>query len=391
MRALFPLTLLICGACSLKRVLPGTAVLDRAAQSIFENPPPADVQYTAPPRFPSVFPPLQVFGLQYAVDVVLVTQHPDWEMHEYARLDTPKGSFWIAKDANRQGVQTIVSDAPDLNRWLPEIPIPRIQAPVKIDDRSSGAEIDLRLAYTNPAGEPVEVWTRGHMPDHPPAKRNGNTMGHSRDIVAAVLDLERFGSRVRAGVRIGNKPVRLDRLLGLMPFKFLLRQTQAGVAITSFRVTPAEDGFTLTRPASTKEAWPTQATETWKGSSQVASHDNGVCRLSYRFQDGGLTHAQIHQAGVEAPIFELWLTPALPDLRRPFKGTVKSTFRMDVGDQAGHGTGELRASWVGPDTVELALTPTAPSWLADRPMKTRIVYASDGSATVHTIRTDQAP
>jgi hypothetical protein len=59
---------------------------------------------------------------------------------------------------------------------------------------------------------------------------------------------------------------------------------------------------------------------------------------------------------------------------------------MDVGGQRGHGTGKIEARWLDADTVELRLTPTAPDWLVDRPMRTRIVYGPGATATVHTIR-----
>lgn len=385
MRRLVPLLLLGC-SCSLKQVLPGTPVLDQAAQAAFDQPQPSEANYTGPARTDALFLPLQVFGVQYAVDVVLVTQHPDWEMHEYARLDTPQGSIWIAKDAAVGGAQTIVSDATNLSQWLPEIPIPRIEAPVQVIDRSQGAQIDLQISYTNPAGMPVEVWTQGRFPDAAPPKRNGNTMGHSKEIVAAVLDLQRMGANVQAGVRIDGKEVELDRLLGLMPFKFLLRQTQGGVAIASYRVTPQEGGFTLNRPASPDEDWPTQATEHWLQGPDSIAFDNTICDFKGEFSQGELTKILVHQHGIAKPVFTMSFAPALPDLRRPFSGVLSSRFQMDVGDQLGHGTGEITAQWLTPDTVELQLTPTAPEWLTDRPMRTRIVYSADGSVTVHTVR-----
>jgi len=388
MRNLLLTSLLICGGCGLKQVLPGTAVLTSTEQDAFEQQLPADVQYTGEARAGTLFPPLQFFGLQYAVDVVLVSEHPDWEMHEYARLDTPDGSIWVAKDAAKGGAQTIVSDAPNLKQWLPEIPIPRIQSPITVVDESKDERIDLQLSYTNAAGEPVKVWTQGSMPSRPPAKRNGNTMGHSRSIVAAVLDLERFGSNVRAGIQIGDEKARLKRLLGLMPFKFLLRQTQGGVAITSFRVAPAAGGFTLTRPASPDEAWPTHAEEAWQQDGETIHYDNGVCRFKTHFNNGEAHHSQVMQAGVEHPIFQMWFSPALPDLRRPFTGTAESQFRMDIGDQSAHGTGRIHVKWIDADTVQLLLTPTEPDWLTDRPMKTLIRYDPDGSIRVHTVRID---
>ena len=386
MRCLLPLLCLLMNGCGLKQVLPGTAVLGAQDSAAFDHPIPASVVYTGAARSAALFPPLQVFGLQYAVDIVIVTQHDDWEMHEYARLDTPKGNIWIAKDARTGGAQTIVSDAPGLKSWLPEIPIPRIEAPVAVVDRSSGADIDLQISYTNPDGAPVEVRTKGHMPDHPPAKRNGNTMGHSADIVAAVLDLERMGADVTAQMRIGGSDVPVDKLLGLMPFNFLLRQTQGGVAITSFRVDPTADGFTLTRPAAAAEDWPTQSTEHWSQDASSAGFDNGICRFDAHYLAGGLAHVDVRQHGVDEPVFSLRLSPALPDLRRPFTGSATSRFRMDVGGQRGHGTGRIEARWLDADTVQLRLIPTAPDWLVDRPMRTRIVYGAGATATVHTVR-----
>jgi len=253
-----------------------------------------------------------------------------------------------------------------------------------VTDRSEGNQIDLTLRYTNAEGEPVVITTQGRMPRSPPAKRIGNTMGHSRDFVAVVLDLERFGSRVRAKVQIGEKEWRLKRLLGLLPFKFLLRQTQGGTAITSFRAIQTEAGFELQRPAVPEENWPTKSTEQWQFDDGVASYDNGVCQYRYTFVAGGLSHAQVVQAGLSVPTFQLWLSPALPDLRRPFDGTVSAHFRMDVGDQTSHGTGEIQATWIDQQTVQLEILPTAPDWLADRPQVTLIHYAEDGSVTVRT-------
>jgi hypothetical protein len=386
MRCLVPLMFAALSACSLKQVLPGTAVLSPEASAPFDQPAPSQAEYTGPARTPLLFPPLQAFGLQYAVDVVLVTEHPEWEMHEYARLDTPQGSFWIAKDAATGGTQTIVSDVPDLKAWLPEIPIPRIQAPVTVQDHSSGARIDLNIAYTNPAGEPVEVWTKGRFPSAAPPKRNGNTMGHSQSIVAAVLDLQRMGGKVQAGVRINGEDAKLTRLLGLMPFKFLLQQTQGGLAIASYRVSPADSGFTLTRPASPQEDWPTQASESWAQAATTARHDNGICAFDLSFIEGGLSKIVVSQHGIQTPVFTFLVSPALPDIRRPFTGSITSTFRMDVGDQRGHGTGDVTVRWTSEDTVQIQMKPTAPHWLTDRPMTTQITFDPDGTATVHTVR-----
>ena len=81
------------------------------------------------------------------------------------------------------------------------------------------------------------------------------------------------------------------------------------------------------------------------------------------------------------------LTPAgLTRSASPFTETVRSNFVMAVNGQAGHGTGEVTASWVGPGHAEVIITPTAPHWLADRPMRSTIILRDDGSVDVQTER-----
>ena len=167
---------------------------------------------------------------------------------------------------------------------------------------------------------------------------------------------------------------------------FLLRQTQAGIAVASFRQTPDGDGFLLDRPIPGAEAWPTAGRERWTWDGQVAQSSNDVLRYTYRFVEGGLASVTVHQVGHSSPSFELSLQPALPDLRRPFAETVRSDFVMAVNGQAGHGTGEIAAKWIGPGHAEVTITPTAPHWLADRPLRSTIILRDDGSVDVQTER-----
>jgi hypothetical protein len=160
------------------------------------------------------------------------------------------------------------------------------------------------------------------------------------------------------------------------------------VAITSYRIEEAQTGFTLTRPAAAGEEWPTQGVESWTQTEQSTHFDNGFCRFDATYVAGGLAGIEVTQHGIEEPVFRLSLSPALPDLRRPFTGTATSRFMMDVGEETGHGTGEIHAQWTQPDTLELRLSPSAPDWLVDRPMRTTIIYRPDGSTTVRTTRTD---
>ena len=369
--------------CSLKTVLPGTAVMNAHEVTQHEAIKPSGVAYTGEPRTPFPIFALQPFGLQYAVDVVIVSDHSDWSMHEYARLDTPQGSFWIAKDSDPSGRQTIVADIPNLTSWLPEIPAPRFERPVSVDDRSSGDDIDVCLKYDNPKGQIVRACASGTMPKRPPPKRNGNTMGHSRDVVAAVLDIDRFRLfNTKGSIQIDEENTRVDRVLGLVPFRSLLRQTQAGLATANFRISGDEQGFTLTRPSPLRPEWPTHGSETWDFTSSTATYDNGIVAFSHHFSNRELTKMTVQQHGVPNQTFELVIHPALPDLSRPFSGLAQSTFVMNVNGQRGHGTGVITAQWTADNTVTVSMRPTAPSWLTDRPMVSTVQYNDNGSVDV---------
>lgn len=376
---------MLCCGCGLKSLLPGTPVLSKAELASFETLQPSSAAYTTGPNVPFPILPLQGFGLQYAADIVYVSEHPDWDMHEYARLDTPKGSVWIAKDSDMAGQQTIVSDLPNLKSWLPEIPAPRVESNIELTDRSHEADIDISMNYTNPAGDAVQIHAQGKMPKKPPSKRNGNTMGHSRDVVAAVLDIERFGSKIDGTMEIAGEPQKFTKVLGIKRFRFLLQQTQSGIAVTNFRQSASATGFSLIRPSPADPIWPTHGTETWTVDGNTASWDNGICEYQSTFNNGGLQQVQVRQHGLNTPTFTLYIEPALPDLRRQFEGTIRSQFRMDVNGQKGHGRGHIDASWSN-GAAQITIIPTEPRWLADRPMQTVITHQDDGSVDVRTKR-----
>lgn len=304
----------------------------------------------------------------------------------------------MAKDARPDGVQSIVAQAPALDSLIAEVPVPRHERSLQVEDRSDGRRVDVRLAYVNADGEPVEVEVIGRMPQRPPRRRNGSTMGHSRQAVQAVLDLERFGTAGRARVHIDGRRVRLERALGLVAMRFLLQQAQGGIAVASFRQEPAPGGFTLVRPAGRQEldpatgqpGWPTSRVESWAVQDGEASWSDAATAHRYRFVHGGLASAEVRQAGRHDPVFALHIDPALPDLRRPWDGVARSGYRMDVNGQIGHGIGEISARWTDDDTVELRIRPTTPWWVADRPMQTTVVYEAD-AVVVQTVRVETAP
>lgn len=384
----------VLSGCGLRNVLPGPPVVVGAERKAYDLFQPASVSYTQPaPIGPAVIP-LQVWGLRYALDVVLETEHPDWIMHEYARIDIPDPTtgltspIWVAKDASTDFVQTITAGVADIRSWVPEIPVPRNAGAVTVTDLSEGAVADLRFQYTNPRGEAVDAHYRGAIPTQPAKPRNGNTMGHSRPSMAALLDIHLYSPGGDAEVTIGGVPQKIKKLLGLYPMKFLLAQTQGGIAVTDFVQSAADElgGFTLTRPGP-GASWPTDAVESWvDGGEGWVVRAGPVTTLRYHFVAGELDQVEVNQVGVSFPVTRVLFQPAVPDLRRRFAGAATSRFVVDIAGQEGHGVGHVVARWEGDDAV-LDMIPDEPRWFADRPMQTRVVALPGGGSHVTTRRT----
>jgi hypothetical protein len=330
---------------------------------------------------------VQVWGLRYALDLVLVSDSPDWVMHEYARIDLPSGPIWLAKDAGTNREQTITADIPDIEQWVPEAPVGRVRGKLEVRDTSTATATQLQLAYINPLGQPVEVLYEGPTPTAPSNPRNGNTMGHSRRTVAALLDLYLFRIGGNAAISIDGVQRRLHRLVGLVPEAYLLAQVQGGFAVADYCQSPAEGGFTLRRPC-TADTWPTRSEEAWAvGEDGWVERPGGPTSLRYHFTDGELDRAVSLQDGAPEPLVTVSFSPRLPDLRRPFAGESSSDFVVDINGQEGHGVGCLRTRWLAEDTAHIELVPTEPRWFADRPMS-GTVRLVDGAAIVTTERAE---
>jgi hypothetical protein len=387
-----PMFLSSCAA--LHRLLPqGPALSARERQPWSSPVSPSGVRYTGEPLVAFPVLPVQLWGLHYAIDLVLVSDHPDWTMHEYARIDLPDRSLWLIKDADVDGDQSVVADLDDIQSWLPEIPVPRVAAPVAVRDASDAGRVDLQLEGQTPTGQAVQLSYRGKRPQRPPGKRNGSTMEHSRRAVAAVLDL---AGQVHGGdvaLSIDGQPRRIQRLFGIYPMKFVLDQYQAGFAVASFTQRPAAGGFKLVRPAPGVD-WPTHSHEAWSDDGRWLHRYDPIVNLHYDLpptQDmEGRELRELHggtveQVGHELPVLQLRLDRALPDLRRPFEGHAISTFVLDINGQQAHGTGTIEAWWT-PDGPVVEVRPTAPWWLAERPMRTEIRYGEEGQVEVSIAR-----
>ncbi len=378
------------------RLLPtGPVLADERLQQFTDHPPPSGVDYTSPPLVEFPVLPVQIWGLHYNLDLVLVSNHPDWTMHEYARVDTPDGPLWLAKDADNDGVQRVVADLPEIDTWLPEIPVPRKMGDLQVDDSSTTTRARLEIRYENTDGEAVEVHFTGRIPRKAPNLRNGSTMEHSRQAVAAVLDLAGQTHGGKARISIGGQAWRVQRLLGLYRMQFVLDQVQGGFAVASMVQTPAQDGFTLRRPIP-GDSWPTASNESWVDDGTTVSRTGQLVSLIYTFPplDGvrELAGAGVRQVGEDEPIFTLQLDRRLPDLRRRFDAVATSRFIMNIHGQRAHGTGLMRAWWEADGPV-VEVLPESPWWLANRPMRSRIIFETDPetnetSVLVRTVRID---
>lgn len=412
---------LLLPACGLKEMLPQGPAVDAVERAAFaESPSGAAYSGESLTAFPVL--PVIVWGAAYDLDLVLVSRHPEWNMHEYARLNTPRGPVWLAKDARESTMaQSIVADIPDIDGWYPELPIARKASPVEVEDRSTADWLDLILRYENIDGEAVEVTYAGKPPTARQKKRNGSTMGHSRDAMLAVLDLPLRDFGRRATVRIGGEPVPIKRLLGLVPFQMALVQTQGGLASGDLRIEPAwEEGLAseasafatpeesaaanpaqlpgldfdtlhiMPSGALTRAAWEVDESDTHLEARQTSP----MRTLAYRFRKGErgsreLVEAWVQQYGYDQASTHIAFAPALPDLGHRFHGEVESRFVIDIQGQEGHAVGRVVSRW-GEEGPEVRVIPEAPWWTADRPLTGRFMLAEDGGVDV-TIRVDREP
>ncbi|MCB9666434.1 MAG: hypothetical protein H6732_20150 [Alphaproteobacteria bacterium] len=342
---------------------------------------PSGVTYVAAPGTAHPVMPLQVFAAAYDLDLVLVDDHPDWDMHELARMVTPDGPVWLCKDSAVDTLdQQIAADLEDVDRWLPEVPLRRHRSPVTVDDRSTPAGLDLSLAYTNPAGERVEIRYRGPHPKGPLRKRNSSTMGHSARAVLAALDVSAQALARSAEVRIDGEVRPLRRIACLVPFAVALVQVQAGLSTGRWR--QEEDGPGV---RTVHDLHGLDVAQAWTVASSAEGvdlvQDHPVRQLRHRFARHGdhleLARVEVGNHGHDAPVGVLHLAPHLPDARVPFEGTFEGRWLLDVGGQPAHAVGRVTARWAE-GALHLGLRPEAPRWTLDRPLDAVVRPSGDG-------------
>lgn len=360
-------------ACkSVKILLPKGPVLSKIERQKIEKNKKLEISYTkeSSSEFPLI--PFQVWAATYDLDIVIVSDNPKWNMHELARLQTPKGPVWIMKDAlNSTMEQSIVADIDDVESWLPEIPVKRKFYPVKVKDSSSAKMLNLDFEYENMAGEICKIHYEGPFPTKKQPKRNGSTMGHSKSQLIAVLDLPVRNFAKKANIYFDGKAAKIKKILGMVPFQMALKQTQAGISIGKLEQYKFADKI-LTKHLDKKieivQEWILQK----RDEAVILSQDNELRTINYQYN---ILH-ELEKAYVDIKIpqhraFEISFYPALPDFGRTFNGTCESIFIMDVNGQKSHAMGKI-ISECTESGVKISIEPLKPWWVNDRPMKSEI-------------------
>jgi hypothetical protein len=377
-RASLGAVLFLSACAGLKNYIPAGPPLSEAARTAWLGTPAAPTG-----QGPSVgvpVPPLQLFAVHYDADIVIEPVHPTWQMHELARVSVDGRSVWMAKDSDHDGVQTVTADLPDLDTWMPEVPVPRRQGEVQVEETSTPSTLDVDIAWPTSEGQRAAVSFHATPPARDERKRNTSTFNHSQQAASVVLDVRRKAlGGVKATVSYDGAPHRIRRVLGLVPVKALLVQTQGGVAAASFAARPGDGVLQLERPFP-GEPWPTRATESWSWSGEAGSGTLSWSAFGAThvldFVDGGLAGARVELDALDLPGFELELSAPLPDITRPFAGVVVRNFAVRVNGQP-HGHGTVTAACDG-DVTTVDLVPTAPWWFAERPVRSTIT-AEDGA------------
>ena len=386
MHARFAFLSLLLSACGLKRLMPEGPVLresQRAEQ--FRPESSSGVVYSGERQTAFPIVPFMAWGVAYDLDLVIVTEHPEWDMTEIARINTPDGPLWMAKDARRSDLeQMLLVDLEDPYSWMPEIPVTRLQRDIRIEERSTETHVDMDVFYTNADDESVHISYQGSQPVSQRGKRNGSTMGHSKASIIAVLDLPAMNLTRHVTARYDGEVQPLKKILGLVPFAMSLTQTQAGIASADIVFTPAPPPFNdapiVDLISTHRFADGHSADQTW----QVARHEDGIELIqrsplrTIRHRFVGTEHpewagATVEQWGTYEPVLVITAFPPVPDLSARFEGQHQSTFLMDVAGQPSHAIGTLLTEW-NEDEVLVQIRPTAPWWVAERPMDSDDIF-----------------
>ncbi|MGB1018050.1 MAG: hypothetical protein ACPGVH_03185 [Chitinophagales bacterium] len=376
-------------SCGLLKMLPKKPVLSEKERLTYEKETIVnnnEIKYSGERKtdFPVI--PFQMFGITYAKDIVIVTKHPKWNMHEYAKLDLPGNKHvWLMKDSEEGTLdQFLTTNQAEVVKLLPEIPLKTsIQEDMIIDVVSNGDSLKAHFEYTNALDEKVVVDFENTKPLSILKQRNGSTMGHSKNQVAVLLDLPYRQFVDSSKITYNNTFYKTKKLLGLVSFQMLLEQTQGGLSTGSFSMTSNKNAAkTLHNKTNIEQNWNLFYTE----ENQFKLYQKNELRSQNYFFDKKddhffLTKANVIPWNTETAAFEINFFPALPDFRYYFEGKHTSEFIMDINGQKNHGKGTISAYWDTEKDLIIEINPTAPWWLKERPMINKIHF-EDGKVSI---------
>lgn len=363
--------LILISCKQIHRILPQGSVISNSEMNQLKQSPLPSPSYGAvkqEQKFPNI--PFLIWAADYDLDIVLVSNHPQWNMHELARIQSPSGPIWIMKDADQENLrQRIICEKENLEHWLPEIPVSRFSKSVKISDLSRGEELDLQFSYENSAGELCEISYQGKFPRTVQKKRNGSTMGHSKQDLIAVLDLPTRDFATKASIKFDHKEYKIKKLLGLLPFQMALQQTQAGISAARYQQMENENQVIL--EILHFQSKPNLIFDIKKdGEFIVLSTKDSLRTINYFFTVGKyqeLVKANVEIWNKEIAAFEIEFFPYLADSRFALNQDFESYFVMHVNGQKGHARGKVIQSKTEKNS-QLRILPFKPWWVEDRPM-----------------------
>lgn len=378
----FILLIFMLHSCNILKMLPKKPVLtekQRISYNEQEDTDNTEIKYSGNPKVDFPIIPFQMFGITYAKDIVIVTKHPEWNMHEYAMLDLPGNKqVWLMKDSEEGSLdQFLTTNQEEVTKLLPEIPLETsIQKDLVIDVVSNGDALKAHFEYTNALNEKVVVDFENTKELPALKQRNGSTMGHSKNQVAVLLDLPFRQFADSSSITYNGQFYKTKKILGLIPFQMLLKQTQGGLSTGAFSMAKQNGKIISVHQK-------TQIDQEWNlyniaRSEFLLKQQNELRRQSYYFEEKDdkylLKSAEVVPWDTDTASFKINFFPALPDLRYHFEGKHSSTFIMDINGQENHGKGNFTAYWNTENELIIEMNPTAPWWLKERPMLNTIKF-----------------
>ena len=140
----------------------------------------------------------------------------------------------------------------------------------------------------------------------------------------------------------------------------------------------------MTDGGDVRTRWEMVEGDGWVDVRQVSD----IRTIVYRYRTAGdsweLWWAEVRQWGQPAPATHVEVHPCMPDLRRPFEGTWRGRFVIDVNGQQNHAVGTVEAWWEG-DQPHVRVLPSDPWWAKARPLETVVTWGT-GIAHAKTTR-----